>query len=100
MGRRVMDDETFGREWVAFWGPVSGSRIIGWMVLSAIKLGREEPSREALLQRGWGSTATRYRNVSNLMAFREAMEAKGYTFADLSELREARSSAELVAASA
>jgi len=79
---RVMDEQTFGREWVAHFGPMSSTRILGWIVLTRIKLAGREPTRELLLREGWGSTATRYRNVGWLVEFRDAMEAKGWTFED------------------
>jgi hypothetical protein len=100
MGRRVMDEQTWAREWVSFWGTVSATRILGWCVLTVLKLGDRELTRELVLREGWGSTATRYRNVAHLLAFRDAMEAKGYSFDDIDDLGEARTAGRLIQASA
>lgn len=80
-----MDERAFLREWVAYFGPVTAGRLIGWGALTALKLGNEEPTREALLKRGWGSVASRYRNVDHLQAFKRAMLDKGYVFEELGE---------------
>lgn len=97
MGRRVMDEQAFGREFVAFFGTVTAGRLLGWMVLTQIKLAGHEPTREVILRDGWGSTAARYRNVAQLLRFRDAMEAKGWTFED-PELLESVPALELVRA--
>ena len=94
---RVMDEQTFGREFVAFFGPVASTRILGWIVLTRIKLAGRDPTRELLLREGWGATATRYRNVGFLLSFRDAMEAKGYTFQE-DETEESFGAVELIRA--
>lgn len=79
---RVVGDEELMREWFAFFGVTTGVRLLGWTTATAVRLivaGRppSEDGPEVLLRYGWGSRATRYRNVKHLHAFAEALREKG-----------------------
>src|SRR3954454_19374845 len=77
---RVVGDEELMREWFAFFGTTTGVRLLGWTTPTAVRLmlaGVPDGGPEGLLRYGWGSRATRYRNMKHLHSFRESLDAKG-----------------------
>lgn len=77
-----LDERALVRETLRLFGPTTAARLIGWCALTAMQFGDAEPTRQALLARGWGSVATRYRNVHQLERLAEHCRAQGYRFDD------------------
>jgi hypothetical protein len=79
-----LNDRELGQELVAFFGPTTTARLLGWCALTALSRPSDagEPDREALLRHGWGGTTSRYRNVNHLRAFKEHLTARGLTVED------------------
>lgn len=73
---RELTDWELSQEWTAFFGPAKGARLMGWLVLTALLLGRDV-SREDVLERGPLARAQRYRNVADLTRFVRSLRERG-----------------------
>lgn len=74
----VLTDREFAEEWIKFFGVTTGVRLLGWTAISVIGA-PADADRRWLLEHGWGHLSTRYRNVNQLVRFREYLEAEGMT---------------------
>lgn len=86
-----LTDTELIREWMSFFGLTTGSRLLGWCVLTGVLMpAGVEPSERALIQHGWGAVSTRYRNVDHLKGFNASLEARGLRVADDDDERPAQ----------
>ncbi len=73
---RVLNDREFADEWIRFFGVTTGVRLLGWAAMSVIG-SPAGADRRWLLEHGWGAVSTRYRNVAELVRFRDHLLAEG-----------------------
>lgn len=69
---RELTDRELAEEWIRFFGVTTGVRLLGWCAMTALRLGEDFSERE-IIEHGWGSLSTRYRNVAHLKDFRAYM---------------------------
>lgn len=81
---KVLSEFEFIGEWMRFFGPTTGSRLLGWVSLSVIGA-PGDADRRWLMAHGWGSEATRYRNVAHLVRFRDSLALRGISPYDMEE---------------
>lgn len=83
---KSLSDREFVREWMAFFGPTTGARLLGWCVLTGVRMPDDAPVDErSLIDFGWGAPSTRYRNVGYLKRFKAYMDEKGFVLAEEAE---------------
>ena len=75
-----LSDAEFFTDWMRFYGPVSGPRLMGWLVLCAA-FGNDLTVRE-LRDHGVLSESTRYRHVRELLRYAEDLRTRGLLGAD------------------
>lgn len=74
---KVLNDREFADEWIRFFGLTTGVRLLGWAAMSVIGA-PGDADRRWLIDHGWGSVATRYRNVAHLERFRDHLQGEGF----------------------
>ena len=79
---KVLSDGEFAVEWLRFFGPIRGVRLLGWASLS-VSGAPIDADRAWLLEHGVGSVSTRYRNLSELRRFAAELESRGLSAAPM-----------------
>lgn len=80
---KVLTDAELVREWMSYFGVTTGSRLLGWCVLTVVPMPRGTVvDARALIEHGSGSISTRYRNLHHLQGFKAHLEEQGFVVAD------------------